>query len=57
MVKATAAAQARETWVLADASKFGTITAASVLRLSEAGIITDRLEDRRYPKITIMKIK
>lgn len=56
MVKSTAAAQARETWVLADSSKFGTITAASVLPLSEAGIITDQLEDRMYLEHTDIKI-
>ena len=52
MVKAAAAAHARETWVLADSSKFGTITAASVLPLDGARIITDRLEDRRYLEYT-----
>lgn len=56
MVKSTAAAQARETWVLADSCKFGTITAASVLPLGGAGIITDRLEDRRYLEHTDIKI-
>lgn len=56
MVKAAAAAQARETWVLADSSKFGTITAASVLRLNQAGIITDRLDDHRYLEYTDIKV-
>ena len=56
MVKSTAAAHARETWVLADSSKFGTITAASVLPLDRAGIITDRLEDRRYLEYTDIKV-
>lgn len=56
MVKSTAAARARETWVLADSNKFGTITAASVLPLGEAGIITDRLEDRRYLEHTDIKV-
>lgn len=56
MVKSTAAAHARETWVLADSSKFGTITAASVLPLGGAGIITDRLEDRRYLEYTDIKV-
>lgn len=55
MVKATAAAHTRETWVLADSSKFGTITAASVLPLDGARIITDRLEDRRYLEYTDIK--
>ena len=56
MVKQTAAAQARETWVLADSSKFGTITTASVLPLGGAGIVTDRLEDRRYLEYTEIKV-
>lgn len=55
MVKATAAAHARETWVLADSSKFGTITAASVLPLDRARIITDRLDDSRYREYTDIK--
>lgn len=55
MVKATAAAHARETWVLADSSKFGTITAASVLPLDRARIITDRLADSRYREYTDIK--
>ncbi len=55
MVKALAAARARETWVLADSSKFGAITAAAVLPLKGARIITDRLEDRRYLEYTEIK--
>lgn len=55
MVKAMAAARARETWVLADSSKFGTITAASVLPLDGARIVTDRLDDRRYSEYTDIK--
>ena len=56
MVKAAAAARARETWVLADSSKFGTITAASVLPLSGARIITDHLDDPRYLEYTDIKV-
>ena len=41
--------------VLADPSKFSTITAASVLPLDRAGIITDRLDDRRYLEYTDIK--
>ena len=55
MVKAAAAAHARQTWVLADSSKFGTITAASVLPLDGARIATDRLDDRRYLEYTDIK--
>lgn len=56
MVKAGAAAQARETWVLSDSSKFGTITAASVLPLNRARIITDLLDDQRYLEYTDIKV-
>lgn len=55
MVKAAAAAHARQTWVLADASKFGAITAASFLPLDGAQIITDRLPDSRYQEYTDIK--
>lgn len=55
MVKGLAAARARETWVLADSSKFGTITAAAVLPLERARIITDRLDDHRYLEYTEIK--
>lgn len=55
MVKAAAAAHARETWVLADSSKFGAITAASVLPLDGARIVTDQLDDRRYLDYTDIK--
>ncbi len=56
MVKTTAAVRAHETWVLADSSKFGTITAASVLPLSGARIVTDRLDDHRYLEYTDIKV-
>lgn len=55
MVKAAAASHARETFILADSSKFGAITAASVLPLDGAVIVTDRLEDRRYLDYTDIK--
>jgi len=56
MVKAAAAAHARESWVLADSSKFGTITAASILPLEGARIVTDLLDDRRYLEYTDIKV-
>ena len=56
MLKSAAAAQARETWMLADSSKFGTITAASVLPLGGARIVTDLLDDRRYLEYTDIKV-
>ena len=51
-VKAAAAEQARESYVLADASKFGTITAAAMFPLEDARIITDRVPDQRYRDYT-----
>lgn len=55
MVKAMAAAHARQAWVLADSSKFGAITAATFLSLDGARIVTDRLDDRRYLEYTDIK--
>ena len=55
MVKALAAQRAQETWVLADASKFGTVTASIMLPLDRAGIITDHLADLRYAEETTVK--
>ena len=34
--------------MLADSSKFGRVTAAAILPLDGAQIITDRLPDRKY---------
>nr|WP_325215565.1 DeoR/GlpR family DNA-binding transcription regulator [uncultured Oscillibacter sp.] len=51
-VKALAANRARETYVLADSSKFGQVTAAVVLPIDAACIITDRLPDQRYRDYT-----
>lgn len=55
MVKARAAGHARETWVLADSSKFDIVTAAAVFPLERAGILTDRLPDPRYLDHTVVK--
>ena len=41
--------------MLADSSKFDIITAAKVLPLSGAGIITDRLDERKYLEYTDIK--
>lgn len=54
-VKALAASRARSVWVLADSSKFGQVTAATVFPLDEAGIITDVLPDARYREYTEIK--
>ena len=55
MVKKLAASRSRESWVLADASKFGAVAAAAFLPLDGARIITDRLDDRRYLEFTHIK--
>ena len=54
-VKRKAAQRAYLTYILADSSKFETVTAASVLPLEKASIITDRLPDRAYLEHTIVK--
>ncbi len=51
-VKALAAERARESYVLADSSKFGQVTAAVMFPLGAACIITDCLPDRRYRDYT-----
>ena len=55
MVKALAAARAQQTWVLADSSKFDTVSAAVMFPLERAAIITDRLRDTRYMDHTVVK--
>lgn len=55
MVKALAAARSQQTWVLADSSKFDTVTAAVTFPLERAFIITDRLRDSRYLDHTVVK--
>ena len=47
-LKALAASHSQTVYVLADSSKFGRVSAATILPLGEAQIITDRLPDRRY---------
>lgn len=53
-VKALAASQSQQVYVLADSSKFGRVTAASVVPLSAARIITDRLYDPEYRDHTVV---
>lgn len=55
MVKALAADRAKEVWVLADSSKFDTVTATEMFPLNRAAIITDRLKDGRYLDETTVK--
>ena len=54
-VKRLAAARAQSVWVLADASKFGRVTAAAMLPLEEAGIVTDSMPEQRYAEYTEIK--
>ena len=51
-LKAQAASKAQTVCVLADSSKFGRVTAAAILPLGAARIITDRLPDRKYMDCT-----
>lgn len=55
MVKALAAGRAQQTWVLADSSKFDTVTASVMFPLEQAGVITDHLADTRYAEETTVK--
>lgn len=54
-VKRKASQRAYLTYILADSSKFETVSAASVLPLEKASIITDHLPDRGYLEHTIVK--
>jgi len=47
-LKALAASHAQAVYMLADSSKFGRVTAATILPLEAAQIITDKLPDRKY---------
>lgn len=47
-LKSLAASRAQSVYMLADSSKFGRVTAATILPLEGARIITDRLPDRKY---------
>ena len=47
-LKFLAASRAQTVYMLADSSKFGRVTAATILPLEAAQIITDRLPDRKY---------
>ena len=47
-LKFLAASKAQTVYMLADSSKFGRVTAAAILPLDKAQIITDRLPDRKY---------
>ena len=47
-LKVLAASQAHTVYILADSSKFGLVTATTILPLEAAQIITDILPDRKY---------
>ena len=47
-LKSLAASRAQTAYMLVDSSKFGRVTAASILPLGRAGIITDRVPDEKY---------
>ena len=47
-LKSLAASRSQSAYMLADSSKFGRVTAATILPLEAAQIITDRLPDRKY---------
>lgn len=47
-LKVLAASRAKSVYMLADSSKFGRVTAAAILSLSAAQIITDRPPDQKY---------
>ena len=47
-LEALAATRAQSVYVLADSSKFGRVTAATILPLDRAQIITDQLPERKY---------
>ena len=55
LVKSTAMDQAYVSYILADASKFGRVSAVTVAPLERGCIITDRLPDKVYAKHAIIK--
>lgn len=57
MLKVLAASQTHTVYILADSSKFGLVTATTILPLDAAQIITDSLPDRKYldyTKVTVV---
>jgi len=51
-LKKLAASKAKRVYMLADSTKFGRVTAATILPLEAVQIITDKLPDRKYSEIT-----
>lgn len=54
-VKSTAMARGREIYILGDHSKFGKITSVKFAELNKAGIITDKVPDKKYLSETQVK--
>ena len=55
-LKAVAAARSARTYVLADASKFGMVTASTAFQLEDAVIITDQQPERKYSEYTQVEV-
>ena len=55
-LKRIAASRAQSVYMLADSTKFGRVTAATIFPLEEAIIITERLTDARYRDVTEVKV-
>ena len=54
-LKAAVLRASRESWFLADDSKFGKVFPAGICPLAGAGILTNRLPDEQYRGYTIIK--
>ncbi|MDR1033555.1 MAG: DeoR/GlpR family DNA-binding transcription regulator [Bifidobacteriaceae bacterium] len=55
-IKSTVMKQSYVTYVLADHSKFGKVTAANVAKLAKGYIITDKVDDVAYMEHTLIKV-
>ena len=55
-LKAVAASRSARTNVLADASKFGMVTASTAFQLEDAVIITDQQPERKYSEYTQVEV-
>lgn len=55
-LKRIAASRAQSVYMLADSTKFGRVTAATIFPLEEAVIITERLTDPRYREVTEVRV-
>ena len=54
-LKAAVVRQARESWFLADDSKFGMVFSAGICAMQTAFLITNRLPDEKYRNLTTIK--